>query len=404
MGQPAEAIDLTDPDETERVVDELKAHFARITFWKYERFLGDGEYAVAVLVKERNPFVPGRRMVVKRAKGLRGETSLRRETDWLTKLRGSEHIVGLLAARDNTDSVRVLSNFLRVLKDARYIFQSPASLAFRGTIGPIVGIEYLENGTLGMLIKRLQDRGMHLPNRVLWSFFLCMVRACVALAYPPKGAPGGDTQLENIPTDGRQPIELTHGDLHSANIMIGRVNPRFPEHSIVPVAKFIDLGEAKLDSDLGITENLYKVSLRIFILIIRHEFKIRRARSMYRGFETLATEILPHGDGAKYPTLDPELREFLARCLATDEALRPGLQEMLQTTHDAFHNKTASDYAPNEALESDDAMKSVIKTLLYDADSSASIEQEALKRGVPVERESPDSGIFAAIRVPKRRR
>ncbi|KAK6076690.1 hypothetical protein SCUP234_07085 [Seiridium cupressi] len=402
MGQPTEAIDLTDPDETERVVDELKAHFARITFWKYERFLGDGEYAVAVLVKERNPFVPGRRMVVKRAKGLRGETSLRRETEWLTKLRGSEHIVGLLAARDNTDSVRVLSNFLRVLKDARYIFQSPASLAFKGTIGPIVGIEYLENGTLDMLIKRLQDRGMHLPNRVLWSFFLCMVRACVALAYPPKGAPGEDTQLENIPTDGRQPIELTHGDLHSANIMI--------------VAKFIDLGEAKVDGDLGITENLYKVSLvkyritltwtpqRIFILIIRHEFKIRRARSMYRGFETLATEILPHGDGAKYPTLDPELREFLARCLATDEALRPGLQEMLQTTHDAFHNKTASDYAPNETLESDDAMKTVMKTLLYDADSSASIEQEALKRNAPVERESPDSGIFAAIRVPKRRR
>ncbi|KAI0377989.1 kinase-like domain-containing protein [Hypomontagnella monticulosa] len=54
-------------------------------------------------------------------------------------------------------------------------------------------LEYMENGTLwGLIAKLAEDRernpekGGRTPNRVLWSFWLCLIRACIALEYPPR--------------------------------------------------------------------------------------------------------------------------------------------------------------------------------------------------------------------------
>lgn len=79
----------------------------------------------------------------------------------------------MLAARDDTQARRVVSNFLRLIRHIKQVFQCPASLAFRGILGPIIGMEYMENGTMTRLVQRLEDKDVHLPNRVLWSFFLC---------------------------------------------------------------------------------------------------------------------------------------------------------------------------------------------------------------------------------------
>ncbi|OTA94629.1 hypothetical protein M434DRAFT_10577 [Hypoxylon sp. CO27-5] len=50
--------------------------------------------------------------------------------------------------------------------------------------------EYLENGDLADFIARLAEHRhspiSRIPNRVLWAFWLCLVRACVALEYPPR--------------------------------------------------------------------------------------------------------------------------------------------------------------------------------------------------------------------------
>lgn len=62
----------------------------------------------------------------------------------------------------------------------------------------------------------------------------------------------------------------------------------------------------------------------------------------HNGIRTLATEIVPKGNGAKYPTLDPELRDFLARCLAWKAEDRPDLSTMLTTAEDALRARTAA--------------------------------------------------------------
>ncbi|KAJ2987948.1 hypothetical protein NUW58_g4229 [Xylaria curta] len=53
-------------------------------------------------------------------------------------------------------------------------------------------MEYLQNGTLGDLLVKLnlyhQDHNEdhNIPNRVLWGFWLCLIRACIAMEYPPR--------------------------------------------------------------------------------------------------------------------------------------------------------------------------------------------------------------------------
>ncbi|KAH6655892.1 hypothetical protein BKA67DRAFT_251365 [Truncatella angustata] len=51
-------------------------------------------------------------------------------------------------------------------------------------------LEYMQNGSLGGLIDRLVKEGggdlVEIPNRVLWAFWLCLVRACIGMEYPPK--------------------------------------------------------------------------------------------------------------------------------------------------------------------------------------------------------------------------
>lgn len=94
----ATVLDLTDPDEADKIRDEIKSHFRSTPHWVYVRSLGDGENAVAVLVREKNPYAPGRVMVVKRAKGGdEAKQSLRKEIGYLTvrRIPALERVEGL---------------------------------------------------------------------------------------------------------------------------------------------------------------------------------------------------------------------------------------------------------------------------------------------------------------------
>jgi hypothetical protein len=42
-----------------------------------------------------------------------------------------------------------------------------------GLEGPMIVMEYLENGQMQTFANRLEESGKTLPNRVLWRIFLC---------------------------------------------------------------------------------------------------------------------------------------------------------------------------------------------------------------------------------------
>ncbi|ETS86340.1 hypothetical protein PFICI_00168 [Pestalotiopsis fici W106-1] len=200
--------------------------------------------------------------------------------------------------------------------------------------------------------------------------------------------------------------------------MIGRQydTPEFPEHSLLPPMKLIDLGEAYEAGTRAASENIHKVSLRILSLIARRQIRPRE-KSTYKDYETLATEILPHGNGKIYPNLDNELRDLVAQCVSTDSKKRPTLEELLTATQDGA-NKGTDAYKPHDARESDSAIHELMKKILYDAnpeERDSSIPNAGLGEGGDVEgRDSPAVGrkrIFSigslsvgSLRISKRRK
>ncbi|KAI1407888.1 hypothetical protein F5Y13DRAFT_205569 [Hypoxylon sp. FL1857] len=138
----------------------------------------------------------------------------------------------------------------------------------------------MENGDLEHLLYKLVEAKRDVPNRVLWSFWLCLIKACVALEYPPRkfhprrrgaddvasitalagsinitddtastGKVIGNDLFEEIPVPSRRwaTNRIVHFDIDPSNILIGGLDPSADdtEHSIVPRLKLADFGSAK---------------------------------------------------------------------------------------------------------------------------------------------------------------
>ncbi|CAJ2509301.1 Uu.00g143270.m01.CDS01 [Anthostomella pinea] len=345
---------------TDERVAEIKNHFTSIRF-RYGELIGRGGYGLAFSVRERVGVGVGggrwRMLAVKRA--LRGENEgdLREEIKWMRRLSGSAPIARVIATRDDpappsrgARRFRQLVNRVRGKREGFLI----------GLKGPVLVVEYMENADLARLWTRLYQFDQLLPNRILWAFFLCF----------------GDCadRWQRAWADGAW--GYTRGKHHA------RRHGRLPRTHLVPVLKFIDFGKAK--EDLGVETNALDICRVMLNMIARKVVVVgvARAVSTYKGYQTMATEILPQGNGARYPTLDDDLRDFLARCLAERPADRPSLAEMLATAEAAVSNKDAAPFAPNEALETDEAIRALLKRLVYDADTGVSLTA-ALGGGPP---------------------
>ncbi|KAI1417187.1 kinase-like domain-containing protein [Hypoxylon sp. FL1857] len=345
--------------------NDLRKHFAvQWRKYKFEGLIGRGAFGLTFRVVEKLGANRSRRLAIKRALRPQQEDDLRNEIEWLKTLRGAEHIVRVLAFLDEPEPTTRSRRAQRTRK-------KDSQLNLRGSIvgitGPVVVLEYLENADIARLYERLVQHDQLLPNRILWSFFLCLIRACVALAYPPNAAEDEPNKLETIPTDGTAPSMIEHADLHTANVMISEAGGGFEEHDIVPPLKFIDFGRTR-EGFQGVSDNIWKISRIMINLIARQQVRISAGISEFKGFETRATEILHHGNGAKYPTLDDDMREFLARCLADEEKDRLSLADMLDIAERAVRTKTAAAY-PGQAGETDEAIRDLLQRFVYDADT-----------------------------------
>ncbi|KAK9771651.1 putative Protein kinase domain-containing protein [Seiridium cardinale] len=94
-------------------------------------------------------------------------------------------------------------------------------------------LEYMENGTLEDFIWRLNELDQKCPNRVLWSFWVCLIRACIAMAYPVhkfhprrKDATVTGALSESIPANHnkREWIRpMVHFAIDPTNVYIGKI-------------------------------------------------------------------------------------------------------------------------------------------------------------------------------------
>ncbi|RYP25687.1 hypothetical protein DL768_011382 [Monosporascus sp. mg162] len=260
---------------------------------------------------------------------------------------------------------------------------------------PYVIMEYIENGTLLQFQQRIArahrtlpdgtTARLVLPNRFLWSTFFCLVRACVGMAWPPAGP---HVQLET--PRAIRPLGLTHSDMHQGNIMFGRLYPEEAEHSRVPMVRLIDFGEAKVMrpnvSHLPVDEfskNEYDIPLDLARYRPASGSRNQAIDKNLMDTGCVMTRVLAGCEFAFvgacrgftrdpdiHPSLDPDLRLIIQRCLAVDPLNRPRLEELVALIRGNI--KTERDYEDIEGydgLESDDTLEYIVSTFILDADT-----------------------------------
>ncbi|KAI1327607.1 hypothetical protein F5Y16DRAFT_399182 [Xylariaceae sp. FL0255] len=278
------------------------------------------------------------------------------------KLNGAEHIVSILGFCDDTTTAGAAEG---TTEGAPTDQHSPSnvspSTAFKSFVtirGPVIALEYLELGDLSSLISKLDAKQhVNIPNRILWSFFLCLIRAVIGMAYPIGAEIGSPTVLEEIGNNSATAI--AHQDIHGKNLMF-TTNNDFAEHGLGITLKVIDFGLAQdlgqfdpgdhdRKANAGWMANLWDISTQM-----------------------IETIYFPQGNEAlQTKRLCPDLLNLLLGCLHDDEKQRPRLQGVFVTAYNAVLTKTAASF-PDPASETDEAIEAFLQQYFFDAMSSTS--------------------------------
>ncbi|KAI1139987.1 hypothetical protein F5Y05DRAFT_380693 [Hypoxylon sp. FL0543] len=222
---------------------------------------------------------------------------------------------------------------------------------------PYLVLEYLENGTLGDLIRKARKRRLRLPNLLLWGLFRCLINASAEMVGVNQGPE-------------RQGRNFIHPRFTLDNVLVGKYYPKTVDHRISPILKVTNFGRPSLDEPLpfgingtmALGENLKAVGMIMQCLIALtdneddhyKETRWFRSRSTANeGFETFATLLSPVGREASdvtkgelpFPWLDPVLRYIVCRLAAADPAQRQsvGLPTLLHYTAWALSRATNRD-------------------------------------------------------------
>ncbi|KAI0466925.1 hypothetical protein F4859DRAFT_507020 [Xylaria cf. heliscus] len=368
----------------------LENTFGGIKGWELERFLGHGLYGITVLLKDSDPlhlrkdsdmlWVPNtRRVVLKWALFPElGTQDFDTEIKVLKRLRGKAHHAQMIASTTDVAHYRpvffpTVNNMFRRLIAP---FKNPPTNIFkilRGSRGPAILLEYIAFGNLQHLSSRARARNINFPNRIIWSFYFCLVRACVGLHYPHDVFEPGDGPLVLETITRPEPNGLTHNDIALRNIMVDRPDWRVREHRIMPRLKLIDYGmsETIRNGRRAATENLFWVAISIMLLINPDAGRGNDNAVTYNGILTYATNILPQlGGNDNFPYLDPDLRQLLAEAMAVNVDLRPSIEDVFRRTQ-AGKDKTAADYVLRPDIHEDDAtIDRLFQRLIFDADDN----------------------------------
>ncbi|KAI0467777.1 hypothetical protein F4859DRAFT_517647 [Xylaria cf. heliscus] len=257
--------------------------------------------------------------------------------------------------------------------------------------------EWIENGTVGKLARRANDQQIRLPNRLLWSFFMCLVRMVIAMGWPPKRPDGQDPQPVIEEINGPPYGALVHRDLFLddfsvGNIMVGDLLPEDPEseHMLAPILILIDLAEMEKYGDdekanrRAICYNLRDIAcVMILFIALDHDtavlMSINTQTSKYfqesptsPRFLTYAHILIDEENGNRpFPWLDGRLRALVCACLAVKDEEKPEPQALLDITKTCLRDRGEQYYASQPGYdgtsESDERIRSILSALILDA-------------------------------------
>ncbi|KAI1185524.1 kinase-like domain-containing protein [Nemania serpens] len=324
---------------------KLQRFFATDIRFRLVKRLPSGATGNCVCFEEKHPQTGNTRKIVLKYPGDDEETTLdaiKNEINWLKVLRHSSHVVNILT------------------------IQNGPNAGLRGLDSIFIILEYMENGSLRQFIERSVD--IDLPNRILWSLFLCLVRACVAMAWPPQQG-----QLEE-PKSNITPSSLAHWDMHGENLLFGRLGG-IAKHSLVPILKLIDFDNAaEVDEEIEpdpVDKEAFDDELELERYRRRQGATNMGTRANILDIGMIMTRIL-RGDHTldeggcrefiehEHPLLDDDLQLLIVRCLAADPMNRPKLDELLERTFNAALSRTYIN-TPYHNYETDARVKEIVQ-------------------------------------------
>ncbi|KAI0192377.1 hypothetical protein EV127DRAFT_491556 [Xylaria flabelliformis] len=373
----------------QRLTEQVKLLFASQPRHVFERIAGQGGSGIALCFQDKEAGPDEFSRFIVKTVLLGNDIEITNEKKWLERLRWAEHIVTPITLDPDP-----LTAFAK----------------------PSLVIEYLENGTIDALLQKRRAAGLgRLPNRVLWAIFLCLVRACLAMAIPPPPIPNPrtpkDKRRETLPADADAQIlqDLIHSDMNLGNLMFGddisQDQPPDTEHHLVPILKLIDFGDAyevegpeaepprktydetlhlfaRMRNDLGRLRDIGKPTndrrdglrndatdmniLEIGVVMGRlmtNDLTNPRAGVM----REIILELHEDMEETVRSNLDIDLFWLVARCLACNAFLRPRLSHLL----DLLEYYTANKAYANMVDESDLSIKQMIQRYIFDADGPA---------------------------------
>ncbi|OTA99688.1 hypothetical protein M426DRAFT_27297 [Hypoxylon sp. CI-4A] len=343
---------LLDP-ETKAESTAFKDFFSTDSRFQYEGLVGRGGFGTAHSVKYVDPKRPGlTRFLVKKSLNREdAEEMLDNEVLFLKKFKGAMHIVQFVDIKDNP-----LDKW-----EARWMV-----------------LEWISNGTLSQFIGKAKKVGLsRLPNRTLWRFFLCLIRALNGIAWPSDHR-DSETYLET-PLKNEPPSDIEHGDMHGGNVLLADFIPD-GEHLFTPLLKVIDFGlstefppEMMHSAGTAVERNLFDVGKLMVCLVtmerrsdVRHPTLRNNPLTTTIGktqVQTMANKIFE----AQYEWLDPDLRTLIALCLAMETQNRPSLHNLTHWLAKSVEVRDAKWYK-DVAMESDETVNTLCRDILFNAE------------------------------------
>ncbi|KAI0891797.1 hypothetical protein F4806DRAFT_295786 [Annulohypoxylon nitens] len=343
--------------------DQLKKYFNRDPRFEFVGIIGAGATGVASRVRYNDPDNGAyKSFVIKRSiNKLAEQRALKNEEAHIRSMKGAMHIVQVLDIHDNP-------------------LERPGTDELPVIEGHWVILEYLENGSIEKFINNATESlTTRLPNRLLWRFFLCLIKASIAMTYP-ENINRGMLVSETIPADdANHGVEkgLSHNDIQPGNVLLGDAL-KDGEHGITPQLKMIDFGTAAKFTTGGVLPSLDDIAaigeIMLGLIILDpvplispgHQGPSRfKANDDAEEIMTQAVELTPEWtDSEKYAWLDHDLRVLVCNLLRVDKEKQPSLRDLDREITAAVHERDAA-YYNDEEIEKDYSIKKLWHDIVH---------------------------------------